>query len=62
MLGYQENPVEDKFDPPGSQRINKRRVKPVLQKFLAPGEVAAAFDELRDVLGWPARQVPGADA
>ncbi len=26
LLGYHENPVEEKFDPPGSQVINKRTV------------------------------------
>lgn len=46
VLGYMENPAEDKFDPPGSQRINKRRVKPVLQKFLDPANVQTAFEEL----------------
>ena len=46
VLGYQENPADDKFDPPGSQRINKRRVEPVLARFLDPAQVDAAFDEL----------------
>ena len=27
LLGYQENPKDDKFDPPGTQTINKRRVQ-----------------------------------
>jgi cellobiose phosphorylase len=47
VLGYQENPVDDKFDPPDSQRINKRRVQPVLAQFLDAAQVQAAFDELR---------------
>lgn len=46
ILGYMENPAEDKFDPPGSQRVNKRRVAPLLKKFLNPAEVQAAFDAL----------------
>ncbi len=46
VLGYQENPVDDKFDPPDSQRINKRRVKPLLQHFLDPAQVDVAFDAL----------------
>lgn len=28
LLGYHENPPQDKFDPPDSQRINKRTVVP----------------------------------
>jgi cellobiose phosphorylase len=55
LLGYHENPVEDKFDPPGSQTINKRTVLPVIQRFLNSDQVEAAFAELRsywdDLLG-----------
>ena len=47
VLGYMENPVDEKFDPPGSQRINKRRVAPLLKEFLDPHAVQAAWDELR---------------
>jgi len=47
LLGYQENPKEDKFDPPGSQTINKKRVKPVIAKYLKPREVEKAFLALR---------------
>ncbi len=47
LLGYQENPKEDKFDPPGSQIINKKRVKPVIAKYLKPREVEKAFLALR---------------
>jgi len=47
LLGYQENPKEDKFDPPGSQTINKKRVKPVIAKYLKPREVEKAFSALR---------------
>lgn len=47
LLGYHENPVDRKFDPAGSQTINKRTVKPVIAKYLKPGEVARAFDALR---------------
>ncbi len=47
VLGYMENPQEDKFDPPGSQTINKRRVKPLLQQFLDPQAVRTAFEALR---------------
>ncbi|MDW8279071.1 MAG: glycosyl transferase, partial [Anaerolineales bacterium] len=47
LLGYHENPKDDKFDPPGSQTINKRTVKPVIEKYLQPDNVEAAFQALR---------------
>ncbi|MBI9050602.1 MAG: glycosyl transferase [Anaerolineaceae bacterium] len=47
LLGYHENPVDDKFDPPESQIINKRTVKPVIARFLDNTEVNNAFDELK---------------
>jgi cellobiose phosphorylase len=47
VLGYHENPVEEKFDPPGTQTINKRTVLPLIQRFLQPAEVISAFNELR---------------
>ena len=46
VLGYHENPVDQKFDPPGSQTINKRTVKPVIARVLDLGNVADAFDAL----------------
>jgi len=48
ILGYQENPKEAKFDPPGSQVINKKPVKRTIAKYLQPKNVEAAFDVLRD--------------
>ncbi|MGA2086151.1 MAG: hypothetical protein ABSG60_11580, partial [Terracidiphilus sp.] len=47
VLGYHENPVAEKFDPPGSQTINKKTVKPVIAKYLDPKEADAAFERLR---------------
>jgi cellobiose phosphorylase len=47
LLGYHENPRDQKFDPPGSQRINKRTVKPVIARYLARDNVDAAFEALR---------------
>jgi len=47
LLGYQENPVSDKFDPPDSQTINKKSVKPIIERYLQPAEAAAAFQALR---------------
>ena len=47
VLGYHENPVADKFDPAGSQTINKRTVKPTIAKYLNGIEADAAFERLR---------------
>ena len=47
VLGYHENPVAGKFDPPGSQTINKKTVKPVIAKYLDPKQADAAFERLR---------------
>ncbi|HEX9330406.1 MAG TPA: glycosyl transferase, partial [Anaerolineales bacterium] len=48
ILGYQENPKDDKFDPSDSQVINKKRVKPIIEKYLKPENADQAFSELRD--------------
>jgi cellobiose phosphorylase len=48
LLGYHENPKDDKFDPPGSQTINKKNVKPIIAKYLQPKNVEVAFAALRD--------------
>jgi cellobiose phosphorylase len=48
LLGYHENPLSDKFNPPGSQTINKRTVLPVIQRFLQPAEVTSALSDLRE--------------
>jgi cellobiose phosphorylase len=47
LLGYHENADDRKFDPPGSQAINKQTVKPILDRYLDPDFVDAAFDALR---------------
>ncbi|MBM3136045.1 MAG: glycosyl transferase, partial [Chloroflexi bacterium] len=46
VLGYAENPTDAKFDPPDSQRLDKRGVLPVLRQFLDPAVVESALDEL----------------
>jgi cellobiose phosphorylase len=46
LLGYHENPSDEKFDPPRSQTINKRTVKPLIAKFLDPENADAAFEKL----------------
>ena len=48
ILGYQENPKDDKFDPPGSQIINKKSAKKAIEKYLQASNVDKAFDELRN--------------
>jgi cellobiose phosphorylase len=47
VLGYHENPRDQKFDPPGSQTINKRTVQPLIARYLDPGQIQAAFEKLR---------------
>jgi cellobiose phosphorylase len=47
LLGYQENPRDKKFDPPGSSIINKQRVRPVITKYLDSEKVYDAFNDLR---------------
>ena len=48
ILGYHENPVDEKFDPPNSQTINKRSVLPVIKKYLQPDVVDSAFQTMRE--------------
>jgi len=48
VLGYSQNPKDRKFDPPGSQTIDKRTVKPIIAKYLQPAVVATALQALRD--------------
>jgi cellobiose phosphorylase len=47
LLGYHENPANDKFDPAGSQTINKRTVRPVIARYLKGSAVDEAFEALR---------------
>jgi cellobiose phosphorylase len=47
ILGYHENSQAEKFDPPDSQTINKRTVKPVITRYLQTDEVEKAFQALR---------------
>ena len=47
VLGYHENPKDEKFDPPNSQTINKKSVLPTIERYLQPAEVDAAFADLR---------------
>jgi cellobiose phosphorylase len=47
LLGYHENPKDEKFNPPDSQVINKKTVKPVIARYLQADEVDKAFQALR---------------
>jgi cellobiose phosphorylase len=47
LLGYHENPKDQKFDPPGSHCLNKQTVKPIIARYLDPQHVQAAFVDLR---------------
>jgi len=47
LLGYQENPKDQKFDPPDSQIINKQTVKPIVAKYRKPEAVQMSFESLR---------------
>ncbi len=55
VLGYHENPANEKFDPPNSQTVNKKTVKPVIAKYRNKANVDAAFERLNahweDLLG-----------
>ncbi len=46
LLGYQENPVDEKFDPPASNTINKRTVLPLIARYSDSQVVEDAFQEL----------------
>jgi len=48
LLGYHENSQGQKFDPPDSQTINKKTVKPIIAKYLQQDNVDVAFEALRD--------------
>jgi cellobiose phosphorylase len=48
VLGYAENPRDAKFDPPGSQTLNKTLVRPVIDRWLKSSTVEEGFAQLRD--------------
>jgi cellobiose phosphorylase len=55
VLGYAENPAGAKFHPPGSGTLDKRSVRPVIDRYRQPAEVDAALARLqahwRELLG-----------
>ncbi len=48
LLGYQQNPQNEKFDPPGSQSINKRAAKQIITQYLKKASVDTAYQDLCD--------------
>ncbi len=48
VLGYHENPQDEKFDPPDSQCINKKTVTPIIARYLQKDVVDQAFKQLAD--------------
>jgi cellobiose phosphorylase len=65
VLGYAENDPDDKFDPPESQTLNKRHVRPLIERWLQPQAVEEGLEGLRlywdMVLGKLAVSTPDAD-
>jgi cellobiose phosphorylase len=47
ILGYHENLANEKFDPPESQIINKRGVKPIIDRYRQAAAVENAFQALQ---------------
>ncbi|HSB90147.1 MAG TPA: glycosyl transferase [Anaerolineales bacterium] len=47
LLGYAENPPDEKFDPPDSQTLNKRGVRSTAKRYLQAEVVESAFGVLR---------------
>lgn len=48
LLGYHENPAAEKFDPPGSQKVNRKGLAPIVERYLVLENVERAFDALRE--------------
>ncbi|OLS13347.1 MAG: putative cellobiose phosphorylase [Promethearchaeota archaeon CR_4] len=48
VLGYHENDITQKFDPPDSNTINKKTVKKVIKKYLQKENVDTAFNALTE--------------
>jgi cellobiose phosphorylase len=46
LLGYHENPRDQKFDPPNSNTLNKQTVLPIIARYLDSALVTEALSEL----------------
>ncbi len=51
LLGYHQNPRDQKFDPPNSSTVNKQTVRPLIKRFLDPTAVADALANLSTFWG-----------
>jgi cellobiose phosphorylase len=51
VLGYAENPPGSKFHPAGSSRIDTRRIRPVIERYLRVQHADEAFARLRERWG-----------
>lgn len=47
LLGYHENPPEQKFAPADSQKIDRHAVRPIIAHYLRPEQVDRCFADLR---------------
>lgn len=47
LLGYHENPQNQKFDPPESNTLNKKTVYPIIHEWERPERVDRAFSDLK---------------
>ena len=63
VLGYHENPADEKFDPPGSQASTRRHVRPVDRAAVCGRRPSrTGFERLREYWDEPARHPPGGHA
>jgi cellobiose phosphorylase len=53
LLGYWENPHDQKLDPADPRLINKALVRPVIDRWLRPEAVAAGFRQLQESWAGP---------
>ena len=59
VLGYHENPVAEKFDPPSSQTINKKTGQADDRQVSRREERRRGLRAAAPILGEPARHLPG---
>lgn len=48
ILGYQENPQSEKYDPPNTQIISKHAAQTVIRRYTITANVESAFQHLRE--------------
>ena len=62
LLGYSENEVSQKFDPPESTIINKALVREVIKKYLDQNAVNEAYAEPETILAGTYWKIPSGNA